>query len=783
MDFHCLTRRELQALCKRNKIPANLTNVAMADALKALDHVEGLSDNLDPVPDTPKRPEILSPDLPRTTRRTSTRQKTVDVSEPSDTPVTRNGRRRAAATSVRSKIEAHRKEDNEGGEEAIQKEYPDVPVHSVRRSARLSDKRISTSIQKKGSRRVEAVKIAVLSEEEAEDLEKEQSTEGSEISVLGKYKETDRMISGEVLNNGSETFGGEESSLVNSSDTTQPESSLSEEICKPNIEEADKSVTDNDVYVTEPLVAEVQGSGSLVAENEKELHGPSETGLEEDKYGATLVPEYMSTGKICNSPSKESVAETSSPKGSNSSKNKEFVVGDLIGNEQQRMDSLKVDESSDGDDEDTFVVQNQENKESGEDLAVDESGVISDCGSTEGDIYEIQPLETTCLNLCPTENPEIVGNKECNCGLTLDAIDEYVGEVNVEVLSEAEEISYLSPEKTSEIQPLVTRCLHLGSTENPVTGGCKECDQSAGQLVLQIENVTNQLARVVLQSETDDSVSVLQQKMNEVPELENVADPDPTKVLAIEKHSIDESNECFDETAENGTEMNAGSGFEEVGEKKSCEEPEKCDQAKEPGTIDAGIDNDESKGGVVSPFSYIEQEEKSSQERDFNVAAHVATADVTVTDSTAANSVDAISSILHLEGKISLPSPANNATPTSTAKKSLKTRQTPRKSGNKKQTTPTSLMISEDNKENTPTWLMVSEGNKEKTYEISSKKLEFLSIAIPDTAQVEMEKKKDAASLPKGYENTSKRQLIKMIKEKEKQVENKRTALQTLNKN
>lgn len=39
MDFHGLTRRQLQALCKANKIPANMTNLAMADALSALDNV------------------------------------------------------------------------------------------------------------------------------------------------------------------------------------------------------------------------------------------------------------------------------------------------------------------------------------------------------------------------------------------------------------------------------------------------------------------------------------------------------------------------------------------------------------------------------------------------------------------------------------------------------------------------------------------------------------------------------------------------------------------------
>ena len=36
MDFHNLSRKDLQTLCKKNKIPANLTNVTMADALQAL---------------------------------------------------------------------------------------------------------------------------------------------------------------------------------------------------------------------------------------------------------------------------------------------------------------------------------------------------------------------------------------------------------------------------------------------------------------------------------------------------------------------------------------------------------------------------------------------------------------------------------------------------------------------------------------------------------------------------------------------------------------------------
>jgi len=42
LDFHSLGRKDLQNLCKRNKIPANMTNAAMADALHSLDTVSCL---------------------------------------------------------------------------------------------------------------------------------------------------------------------------------------------------------------------------------------------------------------------------------------------------------------------------------------------------------------------------------------------------------------------------------------------------------------------------------------------------------------------------------------------------------------------------------------------------------------------------------------------------------------------------------------------------------------------------------------------------------------------
>ncbi|XP_019465295.1 PREDICTED: protein CROWDED NUCLEI 3-like [Lupinus angustifolius] len=58
MDFHTLSRKQLQSLCKKNKIPANITNLAMADALTSLPHVEGLDEFLNPTEVNGGAPDI-----------------------------------------------------------------------------------------------------------------------------------------------------------------------------------------------------------------------------------------------------------------------------------------------------------------------------------------------------------------------------------------------------------------------------------------------------------------------------------------------------------------------------------------------------------------------------------------------------------------------------------------------------------------------------------------------------------------------------------------------------
>ncbi|XP_050387547.1 uncharacterized protein LOC126803872 [Argentina anserina] len=113
MDFHTLTRKALQALCKQNGIPANITNVAMADSLMALPHVEGLEELLN---QSPEKIMTGSASVSRTAARTTTRRaatkKTVGeevdkekAEVPPKTPAAPSTRRRVPAASACQKTE------------------------------------------------------------------------------------------------------------------------------------------------------------------------------------------------------------------------------------------------------------------------------------------------------------------------------------------------------------------------------------------------------------------------------------------------------------------------------------------------------------------------------------------------------------------------------------------------------------------------------------------------------------------------------------------------------
>ncbi|CAA0817135.1 Unknown protein [Striga hermonthica] len=100
MDFHSLTRRELQALCKKNKIPANITNVAMAEALQALKIVEGTEEFMQTSQsgtaqssmESLEMAEVTSPLVPPTAARSTRRTNIAKEAPQSVNPTTRTRR-------------------------------------------------------------------------------------------------------------------------------------------------------------------------------------------------------------------------------------------------------------------------------------------------------------------------------------------------------------------------------------------------------------------------------------------------------------------------------------------------------------------------------------------------------------------------------------------------------------------------------------------------------------------------------------------------------------------
>lgn len=76
-----LSRREQQALYKRNMISANITNVIMVDALATLPSVEGIKEFLNSkrsrVPEFPMKAQV-SLEIPRTALITLTKRKVVE---------------------------------------------------------------------------------------------------------------------------------------------------------------------------------------------------------------------------------------------------------------------------------------------------------------------------------------------------------------------------------------------------------------------------------------------------------------------------------------------------------------------------------------------------------------------------------------------------------------------------------------------------------------------------------------------------------------------------------
>ncbi|XP_010485648.1 PREDICTED: lisH domain-containing protein C1711.05-like [Camelina sativa] len=204
MDFDSLPRRDLQFFCKRNKIPANMTNIAMADALKSLEIVEGIDDFMN------QSPTSVARTAARTTRKKATKDDTQSSDlvtrscyvgkslagemeqENRDTnmllhPSVAQGRRRAAATSVAVKLDvtdaipevnvsktpAARSTRRAQAAASCKKDESVQRVYSTRRSVRLLEESMADL----------SLKSVNVPAKKHEDAEREDSPAGSKFQA------------------------------------------------------------------------------------------------------------------------------------------------------------------------------------------------------------------------------------------------------------------------------------------------------------------------------------------------------------------------------------------------------------------------------------------------------------------------------------------------------------------------------------------------------------------------------------------------------------------------
>ncbi|KAK1361117.1 hypothetical protein POM88_045591 [Heracleum sosnowskyi] len=254
MDFHSLARRDLQALCKLNAIPANITNVAMADALTSLDVVEGLEDFLNL---SPERKAVTAAKVPRTGRRTGTVSKPIgDVSE-SVQPMTKSTRRttrRAISNEIMQEMKTpairssrktveFTKTWSEGIEDVEKKSVTDTPalatysqrsqvackssvkevstvqrVYSTRRSARLTENKDGEEKEKK----IDSLVTELSRNDLGDGLDNKNLSGNDEAEVvLQESVEKSDMVALETVNNLEDNEAFDEVNAVQEDNSTK----------------------------------------------------------------------------------------------------------------------------------------------------------------------------------------------------------------------------------------------------------------------------------------------------------------------------------------------------------------------------------------------------------------------------------------------------------------------------------------------------------------------------------------------------------------------------------
>ncbi|CAH8381394.1 unnamed protein product [Eruca vesicaria subsp. sativa] len=387
MDFHSLLRRDLQFLCKINKIPANMTNLAMADALKSLETVEGLDEYMNQCNSNVLQSPTSVAKLPPSTATRTTRRKTAVKSldggldqenmnknvkfEVAKTPAARSTRKKASAVdSCGSKVQESKKGD------LVQSGY------STRRSTRLLEKCMA-DLSLKSKETLDKPEEIEETEQEVSAQEKnpagsEERTEDAEV-ILSRDLSASMEKEWEVLKNDDDTPVLEH---ANNTETANKESKNSEtfeslvpvSVTEQAMQEKDLEPEKANTFHEETMVNQTGGdSEAEPARQEKD----SETEKANTFHEETMVDQTNGDAEA-------------EPEEDNSSVDSDGNISEADSNQVDHQEIEEVTQENDSEaekimtlDEDTMVETDgdSESEQEGDDSGADSDGTISEADS------------------------------------------------------------------------------------------------------------------------------------------------------------------------------------------------------------------------------------------------------------------------------------------------------------------------------------------------------------------------------------------------------------------
>ncbi|KAI3471298.1 hypothetical protein Pfo_027961 [Paulownia fortunei] len=310
MDFHGLTRRELQALCKKNKIPANMANVAMADALKALEKVEGIEEFMQPSrsgtaqssteSESLAMSEVTSPFVPPTAGRSTRRRNFVKEELETVNSISRT-RRTTQKTRVKEADESQadaietpalvarkkchmasacRKMDSQL-KECVEEDKKDVSMTPALLGVTSRRRRVEESAVKRVYSTRRSVRLAEKNVEMLNEVENEES-ELFKKELLSKDGENEEMNLKEGLDDFNELSGITDVDAI----TTMEENSEN----KDNSEVVSDQNQDISIGKEIKFGSTAEGEGCINFETEAELDGEKCDNKEDTCGENTVMP-------------------------------------------------------------------------------------------------------------------------------------------------------------------------------------------------------------------------------------------------------------------------------------------------------------------------------------------------------------------------------------------------------------------------------------------------------------------------------------------------------------